>query len=135
MIAFKTEVADITIGEVGQSFWDKGMLTTRLVGLGVSLLLDKFKASPTMVVTYHICVRTQNFLFYSLIFFSDFVRRPVLLIWFLVMLWQTNIWNGGTVGRSVKMMFSSKAEERVDKKDMVSNVFMCQKPYFVCWFL
>jgi hypothetical protein len=31
-------------------------------------------------------------------------------------------------------MFSSKAEERVDKKDMVSNVFMCQKPFFVCWF-
>ena len=39
--------------------------------------------------------------------------------------WQTNIWNGGTVGRSVKMVFSSKAEERVDKKDMVSNVFAC----------
>jgi len=33
------------------------------------------------------------------------------------------------------MMFSSKAEERVDKKDMVSNVFMCRKPFFVCWFL
>ena len=43
---------------------------------------------------------------------------------------QTNIWNGGTVGRSVKMMFSSKAEERVDKKDMVSNVFMCRILYF-----
>ena len=38
---------------------------------------------------------------------------------------QTNIWNGGTVGKGVKMMFSSKAEERVDKKDMVSNVFAC----------
>lgn len=32
------------------------------------------------------------------------------------------------------MMFSSKAEERVDKKDMASNVFMCQKLYFVCLF-
>ena len=41
---------------------------------------------------------------------------------------QTNIWNGGTVGRSVKMMFSSKAEERVDKKDMVRDVFMCILP-------
>ena len=29
------------------------------------------------------------------------------------------------------MMFSSKAEEHVDKKDMVSNVFMCRKP-FLC---
>ena len=50
MIAFKTEMGDISIGEVGQSFWDKGMLTTRLVDLGVSLLVDKFKGSPTMVV-------------------------------------------------------------------------------------
>jgi len=41
---------------------------------------------------------------------------------------QTNIWNGGTVGRSVKMMFCSKAEERVDKKDMVRDVFMCILP-------
>ena len=32
------------------------------------------------------------------------------------------------------MMFSSKAEERVDKKDMVSNVFMCRKLYFVCFY-
>ena len=48
---------------------------------------------------------------------------------------QTNIWNGGIVGRSVKMMFSSKAEERVDKKDMVSNVFTCRKLYFACLFL
>ena len=71
MIPFKTGVADITIGEVGQSFWDKGMLTTGLVGLGVSLLVDKFKGSPTMVVPYHICVSMQNFFF--LIFFSDFV--------------------------------------------------------------
>ena len=69
MIAFKTEMADTTIGEVGQSFWDKGMLTTRLVDLGVSLLVDKFKGSPTMVVSYHICVRMQNFLFY----FFDFL--------------------------------------------------------------
>ena len=130
MIAFKTEMADITIGEVGQSFWDKGMLTTRLVDLGVSLLVDKFKRSPTMVVPYHICVRMQKFLFYFLIFFSDFVRRPVCLstISFLVLFWQTNIWNGGTVGMSVKMMFSSKAEERVDKKDMVRDVFMCILP-------
>jgi len=37
---------------------------------------------------------------------------------------QTNIWNGGTIGRSVKMMFSSKAKECVDKKDMVRDVFM-----------
>ena len=80
MIAFKTEMGDISIGEVGQSFWDKGMLTTRLVDLGVSLLVDKFKGSSTMVVPYHICVRMQKFLFYFLIFFSDFVRRPVLLI-------------------------------------------------------
>ena len=64
MIAFKTEMGDISIGEVGQSFWDKGMLTTRLVDLGVSLLVDKFKRSPTMVVPYHICVRMQKFLFY-----------------------------------------------------------------------
>ena len=49
MIAFKTEMVDITIGEVGQSFWDKGMLTTSLVDLGVCLLVDKFKGSPTMV--------------------------------------------------------------------------------------
>ena len=69
MIAFKTEMGDITIGEVGQSFWDKGMLTTRLVDLGVSLLVDKFKGSPTMVVPYHICVRMQKFLFY----FFDFL--------------------------------------------------------------
>ena len=79
MIAFKTEMADITIGEVGQSFWDKGMLTTSLVDLGVSLMIDKFKGSPTMVAPYHICVRMQKFLFYFLIFFSDFVRRPVCL--------------------------------------------------------
>lgn len=79
MIAFKTEMGDISIGEVGQSFWDKGMLTTRLVDLGVSLLVDKFKGSPTMVVPYHICVRMQKFLFYFLIFFSDFVRRHVFL--------------------------------------------------------
>ena len=81
MVAFKTEMGDISIGEVGQSFWDKGMLTTRLVDLGVSLLVDKFKGSPTMVVPYHICVRMQNFLFYFLflIFFSDFVRRRVFL--------------------------------------------------------
>ena len=79
MIAFKTEVADTTIGEVGQSFWDKGMLTTSLVDLGVSLLVDKFKGSPTMVAPYHICVILQKFLFYFLIFFSDFVRRPVCL--------------------------------------------------------
>ena len=64
LIAFKTEMADITIGEVGHSFLDKGMLTTSLVDLGVSLLVDKFKRSPTMVVLYHICVRMQNFLFY-----------------------------------------------------------------------
>ena len=64
MIAFRTEMGDISIGEVGQSFWDKGMLTTRLVDLGVSLLVDKFKRSPTMVVPYHICVRMQKFLFY-----------------------------------------------------------------------
>ena len=69
MIAFKTELGDITIGEVGQSFWDKGMLTTRLVDLGVSLLVDKFKGSSTMVVPYHICVRMQKFLFY----FFDFL--------------------------------------------------------------
>ena len=69
MIAFKTEMGDISIGEVGQSFWDKGMLTTRLVDLGVSLLVDKFKGSPTMVVPYHICVRMQKFLFY----FFDFL--------------------------------------------------------------
>ena len=73
MIAFKTEVADITIAKVGQSFWDKGMLTTSLVDLGVSLLVDKFKGSLTMVVPYHICVRMQQFLFYFFIFFSDFV--------------------------------------------------------------
>jgi hypothetical protein len=73
MIAFKTEMADITIGEVGQSFWDKGMLTTGLVDLGVSLLVDKFKGSPTMVVPYHICVSMQNFLFCFLILFSDYV--------------------------------------------------------------
>ena len=73
MIAFKTEVADITIGEVGQSFWDKGMLTTGLVDLGVYLLVDKFKGSPTMVVPYHICVSMQKFLFCFLTFFSDFV--------------------------------------------------------------
>jgi hypothetical protein len=73
MIAFKTEVADITIGEVGQSFWDKGMLTTGLVDLGVSLLVDKFKGSPTMVVPYHICVSMQKFLFCFFILFSDFV--------------------------------------------------------------
>ena len=64
MIAFKTEMSDITIGEVGQSFWDKGMLTTSLVDLGVSLLVDNFKGSPTMVTPYHICVRMQKFLFY-----------------------------------------------------------------------
>ena len=64
MIAFKTELADITIGEVGQSFWDKGMLTIGLVDLRVSLLVDKFKGSPTMVVPYHICVRMQKKLFY-----------------------------------------------------------------------
>ena len=64
MIAFKTEMDDISIGELGQSFWDKGMLTTGLVNLGVSLLVDKFKRSPTMVVPYHICVRMQQFLFY-----------------------------------------------------------------------
>ena len=29
---------------------------------------------------------------------------------------------------SVKMMFSSKAEERVDKKDMVRDFFMCILP-------
>ena len=52
MIAFKTEMGDISIGEVGQSFWDKGILTTRLVDLGVSLLVDKFKGSPTMVAPY-----------------------------------------------------------------------------------
>ena len=54
------------------------------------------------------------------------MRQPVCLrtIWFLVLFRQTNIGNGGTVGRSVKMMFSSKAEERVDKKDMVRDVFM-----------
>jgi len=46
----------------------------------------------------------------------------------LVLIWQTNIWNGGTVGRSVKMMFSSKAEERVDKKDMVRDFLMCILP-------
>ena len=33
------------------------------------------------------------------------------------------------------MTFSSKAEERVDKKDMVSKVFMCRKLYFVWLFL
>ena len=64
MVAFKTEMGDISIGVVGQSFWDKGMLTTRLVDLGVSLLVDKFKGSPTMVAPYHICVRMQKFLFY-----------------------------------------------------------------------
>ena len=63
MISFKTDMADITIGEVGQSFWDKGMLTTSLVDLGVSLLVDKFKGSPTMVVPYHISVSMQKFLF------------------------------------------------------------------------
>lgn len=73
MIAFKTEVVDITIGKVGQSFWDNGMLTTSLVDLGVSLLVDKFKGSPTMVVLYPICVSMQKFLFYFFIFFSDFV--------------------------------------------------------------
>ena len=72
MIAFK-KLAEITIGEVGQSFWDKGMLTTGLVDLGVYLLVDKFKGSPTIIVPYHICVRMQKFLFYFLIFFSDFV--------------------------------------------------------------
>ena len=72
-------MGDVTIGEVGQSFWDKGMLTTRLVDLGVSLLVDKFKGSPTMVVPYHICVRMQNFLFYFFILFFDLVRRPVFL--------------------------------------------------------
>lgn len=79
MIAFKTEMADITIGEAGQSFWDKGMLTTSLVDLGVFLLVDKFKGSPTMVAPYHICVRIQKILFYFLIFFFYFVRRPVCL--------------------------------------------------------
>ena len=79
MIAFKTEMADITIGEVGQSFWDKGMLTTSLVDLGVSLLVDKFKGSPTMVAPYHICLRMHKFLFYFLIFFYNFVQRPVCL--------------------------------------------------------
>ena len=73
MIAFKTEVADITIGEVCQSFWDKGVLTRCLVDLGVSLLVDKFKGSPTMVVPYHICVSMHNFLFGFLVLFSDFV--------------------------------------------------------------
>ena len=70
MIAFKTKISDISIGEVGQSFWDKGMLTTSLVDLGVSLLVDKFKGSPTMVVPYHICVSMPIFF----IFFSDFMR-------------------------------------------------------------
>ncbi|KAE8821736.1 hypothetical protein D1007_00144 [Hordeum vulgare] len=86
MIDFRTEVADITIGEVGQPFWNRGMLTTSLVNFNISLLGDKFKGSPTMVVLFHIC---------------------------------SSIWNGATVGRSVKLMFSSKSEERVDKKDMV----------------
>ena len=63
MIAFKTEVVDITIGEVGQSLCDKGMLTAGLVDLEVSLLVDKFKGSPTMVIPYHICVSMQKFLF------------------------------------------------------------------------
>lgn len=53
---------------------------------------------------------------------------------FCVFFGYTSIWNGGTVGRSVKMMFSSKAEERVDTKDMVSNVFMCRKPIFCVGF-
>ena len=72
-------MGDISIGEVGQSFWDKGMLTTSLVDLGVSLLIDKFKGSTTMVAPYHICVRMHKFLFYFLILFSDFVRLPVCL--------------------------------------------------------
>ena len=73
MIAFKTELADITIGEVGQSFWTKGMLTTGLVDVGVSLLVDKFKGSPTMVVPYHICVSMQKFFVCCLILFSVFL--------------------------------------------------------------
>ena len=31
------------------------------------------------------------------------------------------------------MMFSSKAEERVDKKDMVRDVFMCILPVLFLW--
>ena len=71
MIAFATELGDISIGKVGQSFWKKGMLTTGIVNFGVSLLVDKFKGSPTMVVPYHICVRMQKFLFYFLISCDD----------------------------------------------------------------
>ena len=71
MIAFKTELANITIGEVGQCFWDKGMLTTGLLNFGVSFLVNKFKGPPRMVVPYHICVSMHNFclLFYSLFVF------------------------------------------------------------------
>ena len=84
IIAFKTEMGDISIGEVGQSFWDKGMLTTRLVDLGVCLLVDKFKGSLTMVAPYHICVRMQKFLFYFLIFFSDFRAMTCFLEHYLI---------------------------------------------------
>lgn len=63
MIAFATKLGDISIGEVGQYFWKKGMLTTCLVNFGVSLLVDKFKGSLMMVVPYHIFVSMQNFLF------------------------------------------------------------------------
>ena len=70
MIAFKTEMGDITIGEVGQSFWDKGMLTTRLVDLGVSLLVDKFKGSSTMVCPVpYLCKNAEIFvLFFDFLF-------------------------------------------------------------------
>ncbi|KAE8817242.1 hypothetical protein D1007_05133 [Hordeum vulgare] len=86
MIAFGTGLGDIPIGKVGQSFWEKGMLMTRLVNFGVSLLIDNFKGSLAIVVPFHIC---------------------------------TNIWNGGSIGKPVKLMFSSRSEEHDDEKDMV----------------
>ncbi|KAI4996794.1 hypothetical protein ZWY2020_052136 [Hordeum vulgare] len=86
MIAFGTGLGDIPIGKVGQSFWEKGMLMTRLVNFGVSLLIDNFKGSLAIVVPFHIC---------------------------------TNIWNGGSISKPVKLMFSSRSEEHDDEKDMV----------------
>src|SRR4051812_28896279 len=123
LVAFKDEFGDITIGHVGESFWSYGTLSTRLANLGVSMLAERFKGSQTMIVPYNLCVSI----------FINFITRPPRLcllcykffisaatLTFLVLsFWQNSIWNGGSTNRALKKMFSSSAEERVDKKNLV----------------
>ena len=72
-----------------------------------------------MIVPYNLCVSIFINLYLSLI--QVYCAISIFINSLVLSFWQNSIWNGGATNRALKKMFSSSAEERVDKKNLVTH--------------